>query len=324
MYSGSVRSVILIDATSLRSSAGLRGIGRYVYDLLQGLAALRARWSSSLELRALTRFRPSSGLAVSSDLAAAAEEGMAARASLGGSLPHLRRWLMAPLAVRQRASLLHLPAPFGTPLGLTIPRVNTCHDLIPLLRPREYLSLASGGRPARWLTDLHRYRGASRVVAISERTRRDLIEQLAVPAHRIDVVLNGIDLARYQGPAGVEEERLARLGVRAPYALFVGYVEPRKNLATALAALSLARRSVPLELVIAGAQDLNSTRALRAMSKAHGVQDAVRTLGFVGDDDLPVLYRGAVRAAFPLGDRGLRAAGGGGDGFRVPAAGGPR
>jgi alpha-1,3-rhamnosyl/mannosyltransferase len=298
VYSAPVRSVILIDATSLRSSAGLRGIGRYVFDLLQGLAALRARWPAGVELGAVARFHPSSGLAVSSDLAAVAEEGMAARASLGGSLPHLRRWLMAPLVARQRASLLHLPAPFGTPLGLTIPRVNTCHDLIPLLRPREYLSVTSGGRPARWLTDLRRYRGASRVVAISERTRRDLIEQLAMPAHRIDVVHNGIDLARYQGPPGGDEARLARLGVHAPYALFVGYVEPRKNLATALAALARARRRVPLELVVAGAQDASSTRALRAMADAHGVQGAVRTLGFVEDEDLPALYRGAVALLF--------------------------
>jgi alpha-1,3-rhamnosyl/mannosyltransferase len=298
LYSARVRSVILIDATSLRSSAGLRGIGRYVFDLLQGLAALRARWSSTLELRALARFRLSSDLAVSSDLSAVAEEGMAARASLGGSLPHLRRWLLAPLVARQRASLLHLPAPFGTPLGLAIPRVTTCHDLIPLLRPREYLSLTSGGRPARWLTDLRRYRGARRVVAISERTRRDLVEQLAVPADRIDVVHNGIDLVRYRGSPGGAEARLARLGVRAPYALFVGYVEPRKNLTTALAALSRVRRRVPMELVVAGAQDAAASQALRSMAEAHGVRGAVRTLGFVEDEDLPALYQGAVALLF--------------------------
>ncbi|MCS6898819.1 MAG: glycosyltransferase family 1 protein [Myxococcales bacterium] len=293
-----MRPVILIDATSLRSSAGLRGIGRYVFDLLQGLAGLRARWSLTMELQALARFHPSAGLAISSDLAAVAEEGMAARASLGGSLPYLRRWLLAPLIARHRVSLLHLPASFGTPVGLSVPRVNTCHDLIPLQRPREYLSLSSGGRPARWLTDLRRYRGASRVIAISERTRRDLVKLLSVPDHRIDVVHNGIDLERYQGSSGGEQALLARLGVRAPYALFVGYVEPRKNLAVALAALSRARRQIPLELVVAGAQDATSLRALRSMAETYGVQGAVRTLGFVEDKDLPMLYRGAVALLF--------------------------
>ncbi len=122
------------------------------------------------------------------------------------------------------------------------------------------------------------------IFAISEFTAADVAETLAVPRERIPVAYPGVD-ERYT-PEGPRVER------EGPYVLAVATLEPRKNLSTLVAAHALVRARRPeLELVVAGAPVHWAEQELAG--------DGVTALGFVPDDQLPALYRGASVVAYP-------------------------
>jgi glycosyltransferase involved in cell wall biosynthesis len=289
---------VVIDATPLRGSSGFRGIGRFIYDLLHGLAAVRGHWGG-LAIEAITDLDPR-GPRRTADLAAAAEELYAVRGSLGKVLVHARRLLLDRAA--RGADLLHLTEALGTPIERSLPRVVTCHDLIPLRMPEQYLPWGPK-RVAQKHVERMRYRAASRVVAISNRTRDDLVELLEQPPASIDVVPNGIDLANWSPVAQPDDRaRLDALGApRTPYVVYVGAYDDRKDVPAMLRAVEEARRTTEIELVWAGHFDQRERMKLRAYLSAQGVLakvSNVRFVGFVTAEDLAALYRGAVAHLF--------------------------
>jgi glycosyltransferase involved in cell wall biosynthesis len=117
---------------------------------------------------------------------------------------------------------------------------------------------------------------ARRIIAVSEFTRRELVELLHVPEEKIRVVPNGVDDEfKRDGPAA-----------EGDYVLAVGTLEPRKNLQRLVAA---ARRS-NVELRVVGA---------RGWGGVEVGGDGVRWLGEVSDAELARLYRGARCVAYP-------------------------
>jgi glycosyltransferase involved in cell wall biosynthesis len=172
-----------------------------------------------------------------------------------------------PRAAR-RDDILHCTT-FRGPLSARPPFVVTLHDLGFLRRPETF--------PA-W----HRLSGralagpvarrADAVVAVSEFTRDEAVELLDVPAERIWVVPNGLEpVFTPEGSADAGD-----------YVLAVGTLEPRKNLARTAEAARLAG----LELRVAGAQ-------------GWGGVDAPGRVGFVPDERLAALYRGARCLVYP-------------------------
>jgi glycosyltransferase involved in cell wall biosynthesis len=122
------------------------------------------------------------------------------------------------------------------------------------------------------------------IFAISDFTAEDVAKTLAFPRERIPIAYPGVD-ERYtpQGP-GAERDN--------PYVLAVATLEPRKNLSTLVSAHALVREQRPeLELVVAGAPVQWAEQELAG--------DGVTALGFVPDDQLPELYRGASVFAYP-------------------------
>ncbi len=117
---------------------------------------------------------------------------------------------------------------------------------------------------------------ARRIIAVSEFTRRELIELLHVPEEKIRVVPNGVD------------DEFTRDGPAADgdYVLAVGTLEPRKNLPSLVEA---ARRS-QVELRVVGA---------RGWGGVEVEGNGVRWLGEVSDAELARLYRGARCVAYP-------------------------
>jgi len=123
-------------------------------------------------------------------------------------------------------------------------------------------------------------RRAARVLTVSERTKRDLVELYDVPPHRIAVTPNGVD-ALFRPLA--EGEELPRDTVSlGRYALAVGAIGPRKNQLAALEAASAAG----LPLVVAGPE---KDRPLVAELRRRGA----RVEGYVTTERLAALYRGA-------------------------------
>ena len=182
-------------------------------------------------------------------------------------------WVAGPLDVFHFSDWMY-PAQRG---GL---RTTTVHDLVPLRRPEwvQRRTLAMHGA---------KYRNAARtcdLIFVNSRfTGTEVMELLGVPSERIRVAYPGID------PCFRPDGDRAQLG--GPYLLSVGTLEPRKNLPALVAAFGLLRRRHPeLTLAIAGLSGWGK-QALEA--------EGVELLGFVPDEQLARLYRGAAAFAYP-------------------------
>ncbi len=181
--------------------------------------------------------------------------------------------LVLPRRAREaRVDVLHCPTFRGPLRPPACPLVVTVHDLAVLRHPetfnlwtRQYSRLCVS-RVAR---------AARLVIAVSEHTKRDVVELLGVTEERIRVVPNGVGEAF--SPEGPAED--------GDYVLAVGTVEPRKNLAR----LSEATRRLGVELRVVGAKGWGHVE----------LGAGVRRLGRVSDDELARLYRGARCLAYP-------------------------
>ena len=202
-------------------------------------------------------------------------------------------------ARRRRCALLHLPAGLG-PVRGSFPKVVTVHDVMPirfpaLFRPwyRNYAAVV-----------LPRLARAARaVITGSETAKQEIVEWLRIPADRVTVVPYGVDPAFV--PLDPEDVQIpvvrARYNLPRPFVLTVGSVEPRKNLPRLLEAVSILRArkdTSDLTLVHAGAEGWRPEEA-RAAVQTHGLDGAVRFLGYVPLDDLRVLYATARVFVYP-------------------------
>jgi glycosyltransferase involved in cell wall biosynthesis len=164
--------------------------------------------------------------------------------------------------------VLHCPT-FRGPVRSRVPVVVTVHDLAVLRHPGTF---------NQWTRRYSRFavprvaRAARRVIAVSEFTRREVVELLGVPDERIRVIPNAV------GEPFVPDGPVAD----GDYVLAVGTLEPRKNLAAA----QEAAQRLGVELKVVGA-------------RGWGDVQVDGWLGRVSDDELAVLYRGARCLVYP-------------------------
>src|ERR1051326_1744601 len=133
--------------------------------------------------------------------------------------PAVWKHAAVPLALaRDRCRVFHSPT--GTlPLWAPCRQVVTIHDLFAAIEPRWFAPRV--GWQLR-LTQRRAAHAADRVIAVSQRTRTDLIERFGVPERKISVVYNGVDHSRFQ-PAEVDAEAIARrFEVPYPFILCLG------------------------------------------------------------------------------------------------------
>lgn len=174
--------------------------------------------------------------------------------------------------------------------------VVTIHDIGYLHHPethpadtRRMLHLTT-----RWSTAV-----ADRIIAISDATKHDLITHYHVKPDRITVIPHGVDQSlKPATPKQIDAVR-RKHDLSDDYILFVGTVQPRKNLGRLAAALSfVAKAGLPHHLVIAGKSGWLS-HAVEWELLASGMSDRIHLLGYVDSDDLPALYTGAAAFCFP-------------------------
>jgi len=138
-------------------------------------------------------------------------------------------------------------------------------------------------------------RASTHVIAVSESTKRDLIEKLGVAPDKITVVYEGVDHEKFRPKA---DQPLAGK-VDREYLLFVGTVQPRKNLVRLIDAFSsLSSRFPNLDLVIAGKEGWLANE-IYAAPKDFGVEKEVKFLGYVPTDKVVSLMNGARALVFP-------------------------
>src|SRR3989344_2629855 len=165
--------------------------------------------------------------------------------------------------------------------------------------------------PQRYYLDLaSRYaaKRADAVIAVSKATKRDLIKQYAIATKKIFVVPEGVDRRLFRPSSKSEVQSVkSKFKIKEPYILFVGTVQPRKNLEMLIKAFSLLVGSrnkttnyvlQTTNLLIAGKLGWDYQEILEAPKK-FGVEDRVKFLGYVAREDLPSLYSGATVLAAP-------------------------
>jgi glycosyltransferase involved in cell wall biosynthesis len=283
----------LLSLTRTYRGAGING---YIFQLLRHLPAVEADGGSETPELSFTAFLP--------DVGFEAPPGLAVARSRWDTRRPWRRivWEQTRLAAISRdLDLLHGLA-FAAPFVSSCPTVVTVHDLSFLRHPgafrpfnRSYLSLVTKASTRR----------AARVIAVSQSTRQDVIALCRVPPERVAVVPNGVTPEFHPAdPAEVSAFR-QRAGLPERYILYLGTLEPRKNLVRLLEAYALldARQqtagapAVP-PLVIAGAKGWYYQEIFARVADL-GLTGRVLFPGFVPIEELPWWYRGAVLFVYP-------------------------
>jgi glycosyltransferase involved in cell wall biosynthesis len=177
-----------------------------------------------------------------------------------------------------------------------MPTVLTVHDLIFRRLPEHHKRLN------RWYLNcsLPLYcRRATRIIAISECTRRDLMTAYGLPAEKIVVVHEAADPRfRPESPERIDAVRGA-YGLPERYVLFVGTIEPRKNLTRLLHAFeTLHGEGLTDGLVLVGKRGWLYEGFFAELEESP-VKEAVIMPGYVPDEDLPAVYGGAQLLVFP-------------------------
>jgi len=203
-----------------------------------------------------------------------------------------RMWTLWALPRAARADALDvLHVQYNAPRMRRPAVVTTVHDITFRLFPdwftlKDRLLLGWGLR--------HTLRTAAGTLVVSECTRQDLERVYGVAPETITVTPNALASGFARPPEDVIEKVLERLGVQRPYALFVGVLQPRKNIERMVRAMIAARDEHGLDhrLVVAGKVGWKAESALETVLAAE-VAGAAQYLGYVADEDLPALYAGA-------------------------------
>lgn len=197
-----------------------------------------------------------------------------------------------------RLDIVHSPD-FALPPHRWGKGLVTVHDLSFLVVPE---CAESGLRKYLTTTVPRAVAKADQIVAVSQHTQRDLVNLLGVSAEKIKVVYNGVD-TQFQ-PIG-EREVLAKLRERLElpphFVLFVGTIEPRKNLTRLVEAWQVVKQSEAgrkRKLVLAGRRGWLYEPIFQRITEL-GLREEVVWLDFVADADLPALYNLADCFAFP-------------------------
>jgi len=204
-----------------------------------------------------------------------------------------------PFALRREGvTLFHAPHYVLPPL-VPCRAVVTIHDCIHLMFP-QYLPSRLALTYARASITLASRR-ATRVLTVSESSKRDILRFVDVAADKIDVIYNAYD-ERF----GVEprEEEVIRVRERYQlhdeFVLYAGNVKPHKNLERLIEAFNLVRKHglEHLKLVLIG-DEISKYAALRRAVHRHQLHKYVRFLGYLPEETLAVMYRLAGVFVFP-------------------------
>jgi glycosyltransferase involved in cell wall biosynthesis len=274
---------IAIDARKLRDY----GIGTYVRNLLRHLSRIDATTEYVL-------------LCNGEDCAALEELGENFRAVTDSSAPYsIREQLSVPLDLRrEKIDLFHAPHYVLPPLT-PCRSIVTIHDCIHLRFP-QYLPnrLAYGyARASLWIAT-HR---SSRVLTVSEASKRDILKYFRVPEGKIDVIYNAIDERYGEAPDDEEVARVReRYQLNDPFVLYAGNIKPHKNLERLIEAFHELRKGEleHVKLLIIG-DEISKYASLRRAVHHYKLHKHVRFFGFVPDKTLAVLYRLASVFVFP-------------------------
>jgi glycosyltransferase involved in cell wall biosynthesis len=201
---------------------------------------------------------------------------------------------LQPWALRREdVDLLHGMALVG-PLATQCPFVVTIHDLSFVRYPQNFQGLKR-----RYLQTFTRLsvRRARRVIAISENTKRDIVQHYGVEPTKVDMIHYGLDPIFKPLPAESIERFRSEKGLPDRFILFVGTLEPRKNVARLIEAYARLPENRPALVLVGGKGWLYDEIFHRI--RALGLEDEVLFAGYVPAEQLPYWYNAAELFVYP-------------------------
>lgn len=277
---------MIFDARHLQTVSRTRGIGRYSRNLLAAFAR-RAPPEIQWTLLRLATFPPADP-----QLLPPHDEIRVARPRRPELAMLALDALMLPFELFGGANVYH-SVQLGLPAARRMRAVLTIHDLAPLRWPGHYLRLPHARLGHMWQYALAQR--ADAIVAVSEATKRDVVERLRIPSERVRVIPEAVDADLRPPPRDTAQALVRdRFGVPSRYVLYVGQFDPRKNMDGLLAAFARAADDDgDLRLVIAG--DLGKLAAYlrEALERTDAPRERVVRAGRVDDATLAALYAGA-------------------------------
>lgn len=207
--------------------------------------------------------------------------------------------LILPLKAKMRGvDIMHYPDHTAPLMRKFYPTVITVHDLAPLSFPRTF---AKARRTYKALSIRRSVGMADRVIAVSEATKRDCMRLLNLPEDKLRVVYNGVspEFRPIEDKRRLEEVRV-RLGLPEKMALYVGTLEPRKNVTGLIRAFGSLKSTKGLKhvLVITGMKGWLYGEIFKTVEKL-GLYGCVKFTGYVDKEDLPCLYNLADVFVYP-------------------------
>ena len=286
-----------LNALVLRTDASYRNAGpsRYTTNLVEAVFAQRSDHEFTLFLNEQVSklpFTPAQSVRVLRTRAPTSRTGIRVL------WEHLAApWHISAARLEVVHSMLNV-----VPLAAPTRHVVTVHDLSFMRTPgahpthrRWYLTAAT------WLSA----RRARAVLADSHATKQDIVELLGVDADRVHVVYPGRDAAFHPRPHASVQAFRQDNGLARPFVLFVGTLEPRKNVDVLVRAFGLvARTEFEGDLVLAGGSGW-ATERIDAALKESPVRNRIHRIGYVKQEDLPYWYCAADLVVYPSSYEGF-------------------
>lgn len=196
------------------------------------------------------------------------------------------------------------------PVGITkmaIPSIVTIHDLIFERYPQQYKRIDAAIYRKKFT---YACNNASRIIAISQQTKDDIVAFYKIPARKIDVCYQACNPA-FSVTVSAEEKQRVRLQYKLPnrYFLYVGSIIERKNLLTICKALHLLQDKLEIPLVVIGGDDGAYAQQVKSYVRENGLvgkviflndDEAINKLpGFSSSADFPAIYQQAACMIYP-------------------------
>lgn len=213
--------------------------------------------------------------------------------------PGRRLWWTVglPLYIRQSSPSLFHGTNYEVPLWSSCPTILSIHDLSLLLYPETHLDQLV--RRARFRLPLMA-RAAKKIITATEFVKREVSQHLKIDPAKIAVTPYAPRRSFYPLSRSETEQTRRRLGVEEVFILFVGTIEPRKNLITLLRAFAevLRRTDLRPQLVIAGKRGWLIGPVMDYID-TEGLSERIQFTGYITDEDLRALYASCAVCVYP-------------------------
>jgi glycosyltransferase involved in cell wall biosynthesis len=204
------------------------------------------------------------------------------------------------LARELNLDLLHIPSYRRLLWSSPCPRIGTIHDLAPFRVSKKYdLARMFYGR----VVVKRLARRQDKIIAVSESTARDIETFFGIPRRSVRVIHNGLDHSHFypRDPLNARECAATRFALTKPFLLYVARLEhPGKNHVRLIKAFEEFKRQTKSDWTLAfGGSDWHGAEVIHQRIANSPQRDEIKALGFVRDEDLPILYSAAEGFVYP-------------------------